>query len=125
MKNRLLISASWCVTAFILAGGGVAGWRNHQAIARERAELERLEADASSGESLERGGRSPPSMQARLEVARDFAGRLIKHWDEVPPKKEQGDEGVGVGPVLRHPLTGAGLARRRLPIGRIVPAMAG
>jgi hypothetical protein len=94
MKNRLLISASWCVTAFILAGGGVAGWRNHRAIARERAELERLEADASSGESLERGGRSRPSMQAREEVARDFARRLIKHWNEFPPKKEQGDEAV-------------------------------
>jgi hypothetical protein len=94
MKNRLLISASWCVTAFILAGGGVSGWRNHQAIARERVELERLEAGASSGESPERGGRSRPSMQAREEIAKDFACRLIKHWNEFPPKKEQGDEAV-------------------------------
>jgi hypothetical protein len=94
MKNRLLISASWCVTALILAGGGVAGWRNHQAIARERAELERLEADASSGESPEHGGRSRPSMQAREEAARDFARRLIKHWKDLPPKSEQGEEAV-------------------------------
>jgi hypothetical protein len=94
MKPRLLISASWCVTAFILAGGGVAGWRNHQAIARERAELERLEAAASSVESPERDGRSRQSMQAREEIARDFARRLIKHWKDLPPKREQGDEAV-------------------------------
>jgi hypothetical protein len=94
MKPRLLISASWCVTAFILVGGGVAGWRNHQAIARERAELERLEADASSAEPCERDGRSRQSMQAREEVARDFARRLIKHWKDLPPKSEQGDEAV-------------------------------
>jgi len=94
MKPRLLISASWCVTAFILAGGGVAGWRNHLAIARERAELERLEADASLVEPSERDGRSRPSIQAREEAARDFARRLIKHWNEFQPKKEQGDEAV-------------------------------
>ena len=94
MKNRLLISASWCVTAFILAGGGVAGWRNHQAIVRDRGECHRLEEAASSDEHSELGGRSRQQVQDRGEAARDFARRLIKHWKDLPPKSAQGDEAV-------------------------------
>ena len=57
MKNRFLTPASWCLAAFILAGGGAVGWRNHQAIVRDRAEWQRLEKAASSDEAFERGER--------------------------------------------------------------------
>jgi hypothetical protein len=94
MKHRLLISISWFVTAFLLAGGGAAAWRNHQVIARDRSERHRLEEAVSADESSERGGRSRQQVQAHEEAARDFARRLMRHWKDLPPKREQGDEAV-------------------------------